>query len=66
MRFLYTFQFHRDGFLILEDFLTESETDELRKAGEQIAEDIPPESRKTIFSTTQTEQVCYTLFFCKN
>lgn len=52
---IYT-KFHRDGFLVLEDFLTESEADELRKAGEQLAEDIPPESRKTIFSTTQTEQ----------
>ncbi|XP_075229764.1 phytanoyl-CoA dioxygenase domain containing 1 isoform X2 [Lycorma delicatula] len=49
-------QFQRDGYVVLEDFLTEEETNELKTAGEELAAEIPKENRKAVFSTTQIQQ----------
>jgi hypothetical protein len=51
------FQFHKDGFLILEDFLNADEVDILRNAGTELARNVPSDDRKTVFSTTNTPQV---------
>jgi len=49
-------QFLQDGFIVLEDFLTEKEIDELKAAGEKLAREVPTDCRKCVFSTTQTQQ----------
>lgn len=51
------FQFQCDGFVVIEDFLNEKEVEELRTAGTKLAYEIPKESRKCVFSTTQVQQV---------
>lgn len=43
--------------MVLEDFLTEKEVDELKTAGEKLAQETPTECRKCVFSTTQSQQV---------
>uniref|UniRef100_A0A224XLE9 Putative peroxisomal phytanoyl-coa hydroxylase n=1 Tax=Panstrongylus lignarius TaxID=156445 RepID=A0A224XLE9_9HEMI len=58
---LYT-KFQTDGFLILENFLSEDEVTNLKKAGIELAENIPPDTQKTIFNTTQTPQSKDTYF----
>lgn len=45
-------QFQRDGYVVVEDFLTEEETNELKAAGEELAANIPKDIRKTVFTTT--------------
>lgn len=42
---------------MLEDFLTEKEINELKTAGEKLAQESPTECRKCVFSTTQSQQV---------
>lgn len=54
-------QFQADGFLILEDFLTEEEVTNLKKAGIELAENVPADTQKTVFSTTQSPQVSLNL-----
>ncbi|KAF6201687.1 hypothetical protein GE061_004082 [Apolygus lucorum] len=49
-------QFQTDGYLVIEDFLTNEEVAKLRKAGVSLAENIPPEEQKVVFSTKQTNQ----------
>ncbi|XP_069668929.1 phytanoyl-CoA dioxygenase domain-containing protein 1 [Periplaneta americana] len=49
-------KFLQDGYLVLEDFLTEKEVEELRKEGEALTQNIPDESRKAVFSTTEAQQ----------
>lgn len=43
--------------MVLEDFLTEKEVNELKTAGEKLAQETPTECRKCVFSTTQSQQV---------
>lgn len=50
-------QIKKDGFVVLEDFLTEKEVNELKTAGEKLAQETPTECRKCVFSTTQSQQV---------
>ncbi|XP_046672571.1 phytanoyl-CoA dioxygenase domain-containing protein 1 [Homalodisca vitripennis] len=56
MRSAISSQFQQDGFVVLEDFLTEQEVNELKLAGEKLAQEVPTECRKCVFSTTQTPQ----------
>ena len=51
------FQFSEDGCLIIRDFLSSEECDELRKECLEIIENIDPENQKAIFSTNDHEQV---------
>ncbi|CAB3380960.1 Hypothetical predicted protein [Cloeon dipterum] len=44
-------QFQKDGFVVLENFLTEDEVKELRQAGEALATDMPDSVPKGQFST---------------
>uniref|UniRef100_T1GL17 Uncharacterized protein n=1 Tax=Megaselia scalaris TaxID=36166 RepID=T1GL17_MEGSC len=46
--------FNRDGFYVIEDFLTPEETEELHKTGKTLCIEAPKENRK-IFSTTNSE-----------
>nr|CAD7461163.1 unnamed protein product [Timema tahoe] len=48
--------FLTDGYVVLDDFLTEMEVAELRRAGDQLTKDIPEESKRAVFSTTHSQQ----------
>ena len=48
---------------MLEDFLTEKEVEELKKAGNELTQNIPDESHRALFSTIDTFQVFITLNF---
>ncbi|CAA9996704.1 unnamed protein product [Nesidiocoris tenuis] len=48
--------FQTDGYLVIEDFLTNDEVAKLRTAGVSLAENIPPGEQKAVFSTNQTNQ----------
>ncbi len=43
-------QFDRDGYVVLEDFLTPAETEALRAAGDSLARNVPQEERKSVFA----------------
>nr|CAD7585697.1 unnamed protein product [Timema genevievae] len=49
-------EFLTDGYVVLDDFLTEMEVAELRRAGDQLTKDIPEESKRAVFSTTHSQQ----------
>ncbi|KAJ9588313.1 hypothetical protein L9F63_018311 [Diploptera punctata] len=49
-------KFLQDGYLVLDDFLTEREVEELKKAGNDLTQNIPDESHRALFSTTDTYQ----------
>ncbi|KDR07687.1 phytanoyl-CoA dioxygenase domain-containing protein 1 isoform X2 [Zootermopsis nevadensis] len=49
-------KFLQDGCLVLDDFLTDKEVEELRKAADELIQDIPTESHKSVFSTTEAQQ----------
>ena len=51
------FQLQKEGYVILENFLTDEEVRLLREAGTELASNLPNDSRKTVFSTTTTPQV---------
>jgi hypothetical protein len=51
------FQFLQDGYVVLDDFLTAKEVEELREAGDELIQNIPKESHKAVFSTTDAQQV---------
>ncbi|XP_046996695.1 phytanoyl-CoA dioxygenase domain-containing protein 1 homolog [Schistocerca americana] len=46
----------QDGYVILDDFLSDAEVKELKTAGEELTDDLPEESSRTVFSTTQPKQ----------
>nr|CAD7399715.1 unnamed protein product [Timema poppensis] len=48
--------FLTDGYVVLDDFLTEMEVAELQRAGEQLTKDIPEDSKRAVFSTTHSQQ----------
>lgn len=54
---LSSFQFIQDGYVVLDDFLTANEVEELRKAGDELIQNIPEESHRAVFSTTDAQQV---------
>ena len=43
-------QFERDGYVVLEDFLTPAEVEELRTAGDELARNVPQDLRKSLFA----------------
>lgn len=46
------FQYKRDGYLVLEDFFTEDEVNEMKEAGTKLTEDIPDEANRIRFTDT--------------
>lgn len=44
-----------DGYAVLENFLTEKETENLKKAARELIEKMPDEKNRTIFSTSDSE-----------
>jgi hypothetical protein len=54
---LFLFQFYQDGYVVLDDFLTAKEVEELRKAGGDLIQNVPEECHKAVFSTTEAQQV---------
>lgn len=49
-------QFQRDGFLVLENFLSPHEIEQLRQEGEALTQNLPPEKERAVFSTTSAQQ----------
>lgn len=49
--------------MVLDDFLTAAEVEELRKAGDELIQNIPEESHKAVFSTTEVQQVVEGIYF---
>jgi hypothetical protein len=58
-----TFQFNQDGYVVLDDFLTPEEVEELREAGNGLIQNIPQETHKAVFSTTDSQQVANGMLF---
>jgi hypothetical protein len=58
-----TFQFNQDGYVVLDDFLTAEEVEELRAAGNELIQNIPQETHKAVFSTTDAQQVTNGMLF---
>jgi hypothetical protein len=54
---LFPFQFIHDGYVVLDDFVSAKEVEELREAGDELIQNIPNETHKAVFSTTDTQQV---------
>ena len=51
------FQFERDGYAIIEDFLTPEETDRLKQCGEKLIENVSDIERRVVFSSTKKSHV---------
>ncbi|CAH1389286.1 unnamed protein product [Nezara viridula] len=49
-------KFQKDGFLIIENFLSDDEVTRLKNAGIELSQNVPSEEQKIIFDTTQTPQ----------
>lgn len=49
-------KFSHDGYVVLDDFLTAEEVEELRAAGNELVQNIPQETHKALFSTTDAQQ----------
>jgi len=52
-------QFVEDGYLILEDFFSPDQCEEMRKECKRIVDEMNPEEHKEIFSTEAHEQVSW-------
>jgi hypothetical protein len=52
-----TFQFSQDGYVVLDDFLTAKEVEELKEAGNELIQNVPKDTHKAVFSTTDVQQV---------
>lgn len=52
---LYTI-LERDGFVVIENFLTNEEVSKLKEAGLELTRSIPKDEQKTIFSSTDSQQ----------
>jgi len=48
---------------VLDDFLTAEEVEELRAAGNELVQNIPQETHKALFSTTDAQQVTNGMLF---
>ncbi|PSN54569.1 Phytanoyl-CoA dioxygenase domain-containing protein 1 [Blattella germanica] len=59
-------QFLQDGYLVLDDFLSEKEVEELRKAGNDLTQNIPDESHRALFSTTDTHHQSKDKYFLES
>lgn len=49
-------KFNSDGFVVIEGFLSEAETETLKREGENLVKNMPEQSNRTIFSTTDFQQ----------
>ena len=49
--------FHKNGLLVVENFLTETEVKDMRKSILDRVKEMNPEEHKAIFSTTSHHQV---------
>lgn len=49
-------QFQKNGFVVLEGFFQPEEVDELKSAGEEFTNNLPPESERKIFNTVGLQQ----------
>ncbi|CAH1366790.1 hypothetical protein MTP99_008083 [Tenebrio molitor] len=47
-------QFESDGYVVLEDFLSEAEVQELRSECDNLIKNMPQESKRTVFSTVDS------------
>jgi hypothetical protein len=48
---------------VLDDFLTAEEVEELRDAGNELVQNIPQDTHKAVFSTTDAQQVTNGMLF---
>lgn len=48
-------RFSTDGYIVIEDFLSEDEIEELKREAEDLIKLMPEQSKRTIFSTTDQE-----------
>lgn len=49
-------QFQKDGYVVLEDFLTPQEVEELKSSGEEFTTNLPPEKERKIFNAIDVQQ----------
>lgn len=49
--------------MVLDDFLTAEEVEELREVGNELIQNIPQETHKAVFSTTDVQQVTNGMLF---
>ncbi|XP_015514525.1 phytanoyl-CoA dioxygenase domain-containing protein 1 homolog [Neodiprion pinetum] len=49
-------KFQNDGYVVLEDYLSPSEVEELRAAGEEFTTNLPPENERKVFNTVELPQ----------
>lgn len=49
--------------MVLDDFLTAEEVEELRAVGNELIQNIPQETHKAVFSTTDAQQVTNGMLF---
>ena len=64
----FSFQYDRDGILVVEDFLSPKEVESMRQGCWQLVEDMDPAVHKGVFSGTSTKndkQVSRPPFFQK-
>lgn len=44
-----------DGYVVIEDFLSEKEVQALKQEAENLIKDMPDQSKRTVFSTKDSE-----------
>lgn len=54
----FSYQFDRDGYVVINNFLSEKQVEELKNAGRELTENVPDDS-KTVFSTNKKNNVSY-------
>lgn len=55
-------QIKNNGYVVLENYFTTDEVDELKKCGEELTNNLPPENERKIFSTSDPTQSKETYF----
>lgn len=50
------FQFEADGYVVLEDFLTEEEVSELKSECDVLVKNMPEEGNRTVFSSADSNK----------
>lgn len=58
----FSFQFEKDGFLLVEDFLSAEECDQLLSACHDLVTDMKPEEHNTVFTTLEMKRVSELLY----
>ncbi|VVC25452.1 Phytanoyl-CoA dioxygenase [Cinara cedri] len=49
------FKFDRDGFVIIDNFLSEKQVNDLKEAGEKLTQNVPADARKNVFISSQKQ-----------